>query len=119
MYWNHRMMERIEGAGTGYEETVLYIVEVFYDSDSHQIIGWTEKEDIWGEGIDALRQTLHWMLDATEKAVLNEVELLAEMASRPPEPEEPYERVSIEELLDSLGLEREDVEDYDTPNSSS
>lgn len=153
MYWNHRVMRRIENEGKSYEEEVLYIVEVYYDTDSHQIIGWTEKEEVWGEDIDGIRQTLHWMLDATEKPILDEKDLLAQAAitresgedslfsggyevfnsaeelieslDRDDEwrksPESIVERpkkLTLDEILDSLGLEREDVED-DTQNPSS
>lgn len=79
MYWNHRLMQRIEGQGTEYEEVVLYIVECYYNIDDNTIIGWTEKEEVWGESIDSVRQTLHWMLDALDKPVLIEADLLQRM----------------------------------------
>jgi hypothetical protein len=97
-------MERVEGKGTSYEETVVYVVEVYYDERDNSILGWTEKEEVWGEDVDAVRQTLHWMLDATEKPVLNEEILLAQAAERGPltEEEEFVSFDSIEELLANL-----------------
>lgn len=79
MHWNHRLMQRIEGQGTPYEEVVLYIVECYYNTDDGTIIGWTEKEEVWGESIEAVRQSLHWMLDALDKPVLIEADLLQRM----------------------------------------
>lgn len=76
MYWNHRIMQRIENEGLPYEETVLYVVEVFYNTEDDSIIGWTEKESVWGETSDEIRQTLHWMLDALDKPILIEAALL-------------------------------------------
>lgn len=76
MYWNHRLMQRIENEGKAYEETLLYIVEVFYNHEDNSIIGWSEKESVYGEDVEEVRQTLHWMLDATEKPILIEADLL-------------------------------------------
>lgn len=112
MYWNHRIIKRQVGVGTSYEETEYVVSEVFYNEDDHSIIGWTEKEYPWGQNVDEIRQTLHWMLDATEKPVLDELELQIECDRQPPVPEEQYERLTMEELLDSLGLERDDVEGW-------
>lgn len=79
MYWNHRLMQRVEGQGTPYEETVLYVVECYYNTEDNSIIGWTEKEEVWGESVDSVRQTLHWMLDALDKPLLIEADLLQRM----------------------------------------
>src|SRR5258705_6329476 len=79
MHWNHRLMQRIEGQGTAYEETFLYIVECYYNTEDNNIIGWTEKEEVWGESVDEVRQTLHWMLDALDKPILIEADLLQRM----------------------------------------
>jgi len=70
MYWRHRVMKRIEN-----EETNLYVVEVF-STENGTILGWSEKEDVWGETIEDLRQSLAWMLEATEQPILDEAELL-------------------------------------------
>lgn len=83
MYWNHRVMRCIEGAGTSYEDSVLYIREIFYNEEDNSIIGWTEKEFVYSSekydnGIEGLRQTLHWMLDALDKPILDEADLLAQ-----------------------------------------
>lgn len=69
-------MQRVENEGTSYEETVLYIVEVYFDDNEGHIIGWTEKEEVWGENLDDIRQSLTWMLEACDKPILNEAELL-------------------------------------------
>lgn len=110
MYWNHRVLKRIEDNTESY-----IIVEVYYNDEDGLIIGWTANAiEPWGTNVDEVRQTLHWMLDATEKPVLDEEALLAEMALRPPEPVEEYETyLSIDEVLDSLGLEREDIEGFE------
>lgn len=109
MYWNHRVLKRVEN-----DEETYIIVEVYYDDEDHHVLGWTaDSIDPWGLNLDEVRQTLHWMLDATEKDVLDEEVLLAEAEARGPEPIEPYERLSMQELLDSLGLEREDVEGWE------
>lgn len=76
MFWNHRLMQRVEGEGTSYEEVVLYVVEVFYNESDNSIIGWSEKEYVWGENLEEVRQSLHWMLDALDKPVLIEADLL-------------------------------------------
>lgn len=79
MFWNHRVMQKTVDVGTRYEETFLYIVEVYYDDDTENIIGWTEKEEVWSDTVDGLRQSLHWMMDATEKPILIEADLLQRM----------------------------------------
>lgn len=79
MFWNHRILQRIEGEGTAYEETFFYVVEVYYNNKDGRIIGWTEKEDVYGESLDEVRQTLHWMLDALDKPILIEADLLQRM----------------------------------------
>lgn len=71
-------MQRIDDPGTRYEQFTLYIVEVYYNDEDNSIIGWTEKETVYGETIDEVRQTLHWMLDALDKPLLIESELLAQ-----------------------------------------
>lgn len=119
MFWNHRLMQRTNDPGTTYEEQAIYVVEVYYHDDGG-ILGWTEKEDVWGNTVDEIRQTLHWMLDATEKPVLDEAILLAQAeeareAGReslwPEDIITPEDRISLDEVLDSLGLEREDLLD--------
>lgn len=75
--WNYRLMQRIEGAGTNFEETVIYIVEVYYDDDG-KLIGWTNEKTVYGEDIAEIRQTLEWMALALDKPILIESELLAE-----------------------------------------
>lgn len=69
-------MQKVEGQGTLYEETVLYIVEVYYNDEDNTIIGWTEKESVWGETTEEIWQTLNWMMDALEKPILIEADLL-------------------------------------------
>lgn len=119
MYWNHRVIKRQVGIGTSYEQTEYVLSEVYYNDEDHSVLGWTEKEYPWGLNVDEIRQTLHWMLDATERPVLDEAELQAECDARPdPIPEEQYERLTMQELLDSLGLEREDVDDWENEGGS-
>ncbi len=117
MYWNHRVVNRVVNPGTPHESAVLFIVEVYYDNDSHHIIGWTEKEAVFGETVDELRQSLHWMLDALDKPVLDEAELLVQSQIARQESVDDFfsegensQRLTMEEVLDSLGLEAEDVE---------
>lgn len=112
IYWNNRVLKRIEGEGTDYEEELLYIVEMYYHEDG-SILGWTNGKDVYSEDLDSLRSTLEWMLEALDKPILIETELLAEAEEARENGAEdlfPNERLSIDEVLDSLGLEREDVE---------
>lgn len=113
VYWSYRVMERIEGKGTPWEETNLYIVEAHYHEDG-SLLGWTNKGTIVsGETLEDLRHTLHWMLDSLEKPILVEKDLLAQAEIARGNGDEdifPGERLTMDEVLDSLGLEREDVE---------
>lgn len=116
MYWNHRVMRRTEG-GTKH----LYIVEVYYedfrDEGPPSILGWTEKEEVWGDeeydGIEGLRKTLTWMLECLDKPILDEAELLAMAEEREPLTEEDYETYTLDEVLDSLGLDREEINSWE------
>lgn len=105
--WNYRVMSRVKN-----DETILFVTEVFYQDDG-SVIGWTEGKDAWGENLDELRQSLTWMLEALDKPVLDEDLLLAEAeASRENGAEDLWdsERLTLDEVLESLGLEREDIE---------
>lgn len=123
MYWNHRVMRRIPDPERYPDIVELYIVEVYYNED-HSIMGWTEKEAVWGneeyDGVEGLRQTLHWMLDATEKPVLDEAELLRQAEENPRPPFDEDELVEftaddLEALIAELAVEdpgiRERIED--------
>lgn len=113
IYWNNRVMQRIDGIGTAYEETNLYIVEVYYHTDG-TVIGWTEKEDVYGHDLDELRQSLTWMIECLDKPILIEADLISQARVARENGDEdifPSEGLSIDELLDSLGLEREDIEE--------
>lgn len=115
MFWNHRVIQRIDDVGSPYEETNLYIVEVYYDNDG-SVIGWTEKEDVFGHDIEELRTSLTWMIESLDKPILNEAELKKQAEEARENGEEdifPEERLTMDEVLDSLGLEREDVEEPD------
>lgn len=107
MTWNYRIIERIVGKGTPYEETQYFIEEVYY-GDEGNIEGWTQSEHVWGISPEEIRQVLEWMLLATEKPVLNEAELEAQTEERPgwiPETGKYEVFDSIEELLESLESE--------------
>lgn len=107
MYWNHRVMRRINEAGAYYT-----IEEVYYD-ENNVVVGWTQSEKVWAETPTALREVLQWMLTALDKPELDEITLEATnpvpnaIEQDLPESEQ---RVTMDEVLDSLGLEREDVE---------
>lgn len=105
MFWNHRLMMRTEGEGTLYETEVFYIVEVYYNEDDNTIIGWTQKEEVWGESVDGVRQTLHWMLDALDKPVLIEADLLEQAKAIKAMGEDVHE-IGIVERPDPLDFER-------------
>lgn len=115
MFWNHRVMRRIEN-----DASHLYIVEVYYEDgveegDYPGILGWTERQTPWADeeydGIEGLRKTLTWMLDCLDKPILDEATLLAEAEANPlPREQWDGELLTFDELLESLGLEREDVE---------
>lgn len=113
IFWNHRVMQRIDGGGTNFEETNFYIAEVYYDADGNTI-GWTEEKSVYGESVDEVRQTLTWMLESLDKPILIEAELLAQAdAAREAGDRDlfPGEHLSIDEVLDSLGLDRSDLGD--------
>lgn len=106
VFWNHRVITRVEG-----EETNLYIEEVFYDADG-TTIGWTETKGLYGESVDELRQTLAWMLESLDKPVLDEARLLADAEAAKLKGEQdifPNDHLSLDEVLDSLGLDRSDL----------
>lgn len=126
MYWNHRVISRVDGAGTDFEETNLYVTEMYYHEDG-SVIGWTEGKEVYGNDIAEIRQTLEWMLLALDKPILDEAQLLIEAEEARETGEEdifPGERLTLDEVLDSLGLEREDLADVvdhkeNTPESPS
>lgn len=108
VFWNHRILSRTEA-----EETNLYIVEVYYDADG-ATIGWTEGHEVYGTSVDELHQTLTWMLESLNKPILDESVLLAEaeVARQQGDLELfPSEHLTIDEVLDSLGLDRSDLGD--------
>lgn len=77
MYWNHRVMKNVpDPKHPDYEE--YSIREVFYNDEDGSIIGWTEGEEVWGESVESMRQTLEWMMGALDKPVLDEKALLDE-----------------------------------------
>lgn len=110
MYWNHRVVRRIEQGEEG-----LYVVEMYYNSEDDSIMGWTENESAWGTSVEEIRTTLTWMLECLDKPVLDEVELLAQAEANPlnhPEHEE-YETIEFDELLSELGMTRDDLDTED------
>lgn len=112
MYWNHRVVRRVEQ-----DEDALYVVEMYYNSEDDSIMGWTENESAWGTSVEEIRTTLTWMLECLDKPVLDEIELLAQAEANPlnhPEHEE-YEAIEFDELLAELGMSREDL-DTDDPD---
>lgn len=78
MYWNHRVMKRLPDPVKYPDIVEFYVVEVYYDSDSGNIIGWTEKEYVWGSDVEELGTVLQWMTEALDKPVLDEAALLEE-----------------------------------------
>ena len=42
-------------------------------------MGWTEREEVWGESLDEIRKTLNWMLECLDKPVLDEADLLRQV----------------------------------------
>lgn len=113
MYWNHRVISRVDGAGTDFEETNLYMTEMYYHEDG-SVIGWTEGKEVYGNDIAEIRQTLEWMLLALDKPILDEAQLLIEAEEARENGEDdifPSEHLTLDEVLDSLGLEREDLAD--------
>lgn len=108
VFWNYRVMKR-----AARDENEFFITEVYYQDDG-SVIGWTEGKEAWGEDLDSLRQTLEWMTSALDKPVLDEAVLLAEAEAARENGDEdifPSERLTLDEVLDSLGLEREDLEE--------
>jgi hypothetical protein len=105
-------MKRIDGEGTSYEGINLHIVEVYYQ-DNGSVIGWTQDTSPCGESLAELRQNLDWMMESLDKPILVEKDLLAEaeLARANGETEIfPSGQLSLDEILNSLGLQRGDVE---------
>ena len=66
-HWNHRVVERTI-VEFGKPVKWLGIHEVFYDGDS---VGWTDEPvAVQGETVEELRETLHRMLAALDKPVI-------------------------------------------------
>src|SRR5690349_10110122 len=95
------MLERVE-----HGETSIYVVEVFYSEDG-TILGWTEKEEVWGEDVEGVRTCLGHMAAALEHPVLNEADLLAEAEARghlePLGTGDSYSLSEFLEMLDAVG----------------
>ena len=72
MTWNHRVMKRVYKHDDGTTEVEHAIYEVFYD-DAGRVEGWTENAmaPVSFEGVDSLRTTLEWMLEALDKPALD------------------------------------------------
>lgn len=107
IFWNHRVMKRAN------EEQTLFITKVFYDANG-ETMGWSTGEEVAGENLEEVRQTLLWMLESLDKPVLDESTLLTEAAKARENGDEdvfPSERLSLDEVLDSLGLDRSDLGD--------
>lgn len=70
MYWNHRVFKTKTNYNT--EEVYLYSIrEVYYDTETDKIIGWTADEIApYGESLEELKQNLAWFLDACDKPTL-------------------------------------------------
>lgn len=107
-------MKRIDDPGTTFEQANHYVVEAYFHGDG-KLLGWTDgKSGPYGETVEELRQTLTRMLEALDKPVLDEAILLAEAeAARENGDEEifPSERLSLDEVLEALGLDRGDIDD--------
>ena len=96
MYWDTRVMQKIDG-----QETLLHFVNVYYQDDG-TVIGWTEGKDVYGENLAELRVNLNLLFEALDKPVLIEVDLLAEaeVARLDGEPDLfSSQRLSMDELL--------------------
>lgn len=112
MYWNYRILKKVISEGTEDEETELHIVEAYYKNDG-SLLGWTKDGCVFAENLAELRNTLECMLESLDKPIYVEADLLAEAAAlRETGAEDifPNERLSINEVIESLGLETEDVE---------
>ena len=83
MFWNHRVMKQIHD-----NEESFGIVEVYYQlqdgvTDDPEILGWTaDYISPWGEDPEVLKEILQWMLEAFEKPILDEEELLQKLADK-------------------------------------
>lgn len=70
MYWNHRVFK--ETSPTGYVEYTIR--EVYYDTDSGAILGWTANgaypQSDEDSGVEYLKEEVQWMLEACDKPVI-------------------------------------------------
>ena len=72
MYWNHRLVQGPAGEFT--------IREVYYDSDTGSIIGWTEDAIApYGNTAEQIINELDRMSEACHRPVLIESELLSDI----------------------------------------
>lgn len=65
MYWNHRLIKRIDD---GYEQYGIY--EVYYNDDG-SIYAYTEEPiEVCGDTQEDVEEILQWMMNCLEKPVL-------------------------------------------------
>lgn len=78
MTWNHRVMK---DANHGH----LIIVECYYDNEGN-VNGWTDTDgkghSPWGEDLDEIRWVIERMLEACDKPVLDEAQMLKDLEER-------------------------------------
>lgn len=100
MYWNCRIIRKTYE----FSEETYGIVEVYYESDTDAIFGWSsEFEAPQGETLEELRGYIDWMIAAFDKPILDEAELLATFEGKPIEVELPTDSYfTMDELLDDL-----------------
>ncbi len=84
MSWNYRVISSPDPGG-GPDQFGIH--EVYYDS-SGRVEAWTEEScDPFGESLAELEADVEMMSAALSKPVLLEAELLADLATRPDEPQ--------------------------------
>lgn len=114
MYWNHRVFQTEDYEYDGVMAYAFEVREVYYDSDTDKIIGWTAgSTSPYGESLEHLKENLAWFLDACSKPVLvvdpqDENKLIGVELGKLDYDEEEYTSYSsVEELLEALDNDSE------------
>src|ERR1041384_4273165 len=89
------------------------IREVFYERDGQMIAYSATPVTPTGGSLNELTQELAWMIEALASPILTIAEADAEIAKRPPRPNQTGKRISHEELVAKLGLASETKDEAD------
>lgn len=83
IYWTYRVVKTTDHQ----YKLDNYTIKEFYFNDDDTILGWTESDETpYGETVDELKQILAWMLDACDKPIIDNEELLKILEEAEEEP---------------------------------